>query len=29
LNQGKPRCIPPIIIGFSFNHYVMLSLIVH
>jgi hypothetical protein len=21
LDQGKPRCIPPIILGFSFNHY--------
>jgi hypothetical protein len=21
LDQGKPRCIPPIILDFSFNHY--------
>jgi hypothetical protein len=21
LGQGKPRCIPPIILGFSFNFY--------
>jgi hypothetical protein len=20
--QGKPLCIPPIILGFSFNHYI-------
>jgi hypothetical protein len=27
--QGKPQCIPPIIFYFSFNHYFMLTLIVH
>jgi hypothetical protein len=23
LDQGKPRCIPPIILDFSFNHFLM------
>jgi hypothetical protein len=27
--QGKPRCIPPIIFGFSFNHHLMRCLSVH
>jgi hypothetical protein len=29
LDQGKPRCIPQIILDFDFNHYLMLRLIVH
>jgi hypothetical protein len=29
LDQGKPRCIPPIILGFYFNHYFMLYMLVY
>jgi hypothetical protein len=27
LDQGKPQCIPPIICGFSFNHYLSVMLV--
>jgi hypothetical protein len=26
LDQAKPRCIPPIILGFYFNHYLYVML---
>jgi hypothetical protein len=29
LTEGKPRCIPPIILVFCFNHYFMLYMLVH
>jgi hypothetical protein len=29
LDQSKPRCIPPIIHDFCFNHCFMLSMFVH
>jgi hypothetical protein len=29
LTEGKPWCIPPIILGLSFNHYFVLSTFVH
>jgi hypothetical protein len=29
LTEGRPRCIPPIILGFCFNHYFMLYMLVH
>jgi hypothetical protein len=29
LTEGKHRCISPIIFDFSFNHYFMLSMLVH
>jgi hypothetical protein len=29
LTEGKHRCILPIIFDFSFNHYFMLSMLVH
>jgi hypothetical protein len=29
LSEVKPQCIPPIILGFCFNHYFMLYMLVH
>jgi hypothetical protein len=29
LPEGKPWCIPQIILGFCFNHYFMLYMLVH
>jgi hypothetical protein len=29
LDQGKPRCIPTIILDFCFNYYFMLYMLVH
>jgi hypothetical protein len=29
LTECKPWCIPPIIFSFCFNHYFMLSMLVH